>query len=127
MKRICMFAAAAMLTLSTSAAHALPVLTTGPLRIGANAATGDDLVCMAVNIGKKTIEVRITSELDNVVVGPNLFLAPGETATNFNTNSDPASRNGLCRFEVKGGKKNVRASACALDQNNNCRAAVDAS
>ncbi len=98
-------------------------LATGPLRLDDNPANGTILQCAAVNVGNKDIEVAITATLEATDVQPPQVLGPGESASLFNLNSGPGSREGWCRFNLVAGKKaHLKASACALDQNNNCRA-----
>ncbi len=123
---LALVALVALATGVADTAQAAATLSTGPVRVSADPAHGDLLRCGAVNVGTKEIEVVITATLDDTFQSPPLFVTPGQTATIFNPNSGPSSANGFCRFTIKGGKKNVRASACALDQNNNCRAAAGA-
>jgi len=117
---------AALVLAWTGAAHAAATLTAGPASISHDVANGNVLACLVVNVSAKDVEVTVTAHLDDTeVTGPSL-LTPGEFRVAFNDNSAGFPSTGHCEFEVKGGKKNVRASLCALDEHGSCRAASPA-
>lgn len=117
---------AALVLVGAPAAHALPTLVAGPASISHDVGAGNRLACSVVNVGAKDVEVTVTALLDDTsATGPSV-LAPGDFVVAFNENSAGFPFTGHCEVEVKGGKKNVRASLCALDQDGNCRAALPA-
>ena len=122
--RIRMLITAGLVLTLTGVAQAAR-LATAPMRIDNIVANGNALECSIVNIGKKNVEVTITTVLDNTTTIP-LVVSPGGLKSVSNINAAAFSLLGYCIFEVKGGKKNVRASACARDKNQNCRAALPA-
>lgn len=101
----------------------------GPLQVPGDfpGSNGHTIECSIVNVGKKDVEVTITSELDNTVVAGPLTLAPGATESVANTNWTQIWERGHCRFDVQPGTKNVRASICLWDENHHCRAVAPAS
>jgi hypothetical protein len=107
-------------------AHAA-TLAAGPLRIDDSAANGDVLDCSVVNISDGNVEVMTTAVLDDSLPCGPFEVPPGGRARCQNSNASLGAILGHCVFEVGGGKKKVRASACALDGNLNCRAALPAS
>lgn len=125
MKRVSSLALSALLALAGPAAAA--TLATAPVRVGDNPGTGHILQCAAVNVGHKNVTVGIEASAEDVEILPPQVLAPGETAHLLNLNGGPGARPAWCRFVIVSGKKShVRGTACALDSDANCRAALPA-
>ena len=82
----------------------------GPLWIS----PGDQIVCAAMNVSEKDVK-RLLVEA-NIVDGPVTAelqpAGPKEIATAADTNGSNFARAGYCRFEFKGSKKSIRATAC---------------
>ncbi len=101
-------------------------LQTAPLRIP----SGAMLDCQFLNGGKKdlagvVIQATIAGGGLGDTTGP-LTVAPSDTASLVKTNATGGASAGWCRFEFKGARRNVRASACVLDSTLGCTAAAPA-
>jgi hypothetical protein len=90
-------------------AHAV-TLATAPMVLE----SPDTLNCTIVNVGGKDVEVTVTAVLRESgadTIGP-VDLEPGAMLANALVSGIGQPELGYCRFEVKGGKKRVRAAAC---------------
>lgn len=101
-------------------------LATGPLRVDGSGGTENVIECSLVNIGKKDLEVTITVVLGTGSLDLDFVVPPGGTTANSVLNGG-GWKSGYCRFDVKGGKKNVRASVCVRDEFDPCGSALPAS
>jgi hypothetical protein len=115
------------IALALAAGAQAATLVAGPLRLDDSAANGDVLDCSVVNVSDGDVEVMTTAVLDDSLSCGPFTLPPGGRTTCQNSNASVGAVLGPCVFEVGGGKRKVRASACALDGNFNCRAALQAS
>ncbi len=108
-----------MLVLTFSGTAYAAVLYTAPLN-------ATYVECSVVNVDSKAREVTI--RLFESVGGAismnresDVNLQPGEVAALHNMSGDPGSTDGVlryCTFDVKGGKKSLRAGARSLDGDN---------
>ena len=112
------------LGLATTSHAAL--LATAPLRIDDDEGPFHVLECSVVNVGRSDVEVTMTAVADDQRGPFDLRLAPGASISLWNANLGSSTVLGHCRFDVKGGKKNVRASGCVRANSGSCRAAVPA-
>ena len=94
----------------------------GPLRLS----QGDNISCQIVNVGKRDLqEVVVEAHADGSDSHGPSTLAQGETEAITQGATVGSSTQGWCRFTFKGGKRNVRATACVLDSLA-CRSSVPA-
>lgn len=118
-------ATCALLVGLASTSHAA-LLATGPLRIDDDEGPFPYLECSAVNVGRSEVEITMTAVADDQRGPFELRLAPGGSISLWNANLSSSTVLGHCRFDVKGGRKNVRASGCVRAHRGSCRAAVPA-
>ncbi len=121
-----LLSATGLLFALASPAQAAP-LVAGPLLVDDNFAVGDTLWCLSVNIGTKPIEMTVVIAFDGVST-LDVTLQPGEVSRLWAHNFTSLSLTGYCSFDVtKGGKKNLRATACVdVGAGQGCGAAVPA-
>ena len=111
--------------LLAGAAHAT-MMTTPPVRIGNDPAHGHRLICLAVNVGKKDIDMVMHCDLDGPCSTFPFVLPPGQPVWMSPENESGSSKLAYCGFEFSGPKKNVRATVCVQRADGNCSAMLPA-
>lgn len=78
--------------------------------------SGADLVCTAVNRGKKQMNVEYDPVIENnPLPNPQVgTIQPGRTQRIEHGNFLPSESSGFCKFTFKGGRKNLQATASVL-------------
>lgn len=95
----------------------------GPMLVG----NGQRLQCNVVNVtDTKTVTVAVTAVCDNTAAPGPVTLAPQADFPVTDFNGAGFAVRGYCLFDIAGSKSAVRATACVLDSNFNCIAAVQA-
>ena len=119
--------AIALLGLATLAGSPTPAraatLYTAPLSF--QVPFGQDLECKVVNVANAPTTIRVRAISDSGTTtndSGDVSLAPLES---FALSANVLADRHFCRFDVKGGKRRVRAGACTVGSNG-CRAVLPA-